>query len=369
MRDAALATLEIQELAQAHGMILKDATPFNIQVVDGKLQLIDHLSFEIWEEGTPWIAYRQFCETFYGPLALASFRDVRALSLIRAHPDGIPVDYVASLLPLRSRFRLSHLLHLALHGWLQAKGERSEDSTGLLEDRSMDRGKIRRLVDSLRTGVESLNTPSPRSTWAGYRPTDSYTREAANAKEEMVEGYLRALRPRSVWDLGANTGRFSETAATMGARVVAIDADAEAVETMYKRFQKVGESSRILPLRMDLRNPSPALGWAHQETLSLRERGPAELVIALALVHHLVLRDNIPLHDITRYLASCGNHVIVEFVPPDDPQVRRLLSQRASRGHAYTRSLFEDALGSVGRIDDVAEIPASGRTLYLLDAQ
>lgn len=367
-RDAALTTLEIQEIALAHGMILKDATPFNIQWVDGTLLLIDHLSFEIWDEDSPWIAYRQFCETFYAPLALASFQDVRMMSLVRVHPDGIPLDHAAKLLPNRSLFRLSHLLHLALHGWLQAKGERGDVAPDLLKGRGIGRDSVARLVESLRKGVTSLKTPSPHSTWAEYELTDSYTCDAANAKQKIVEGVLGRLRPRTVWDLGANTGRFSEVAAAVGAHTVAIDADADAVDTMYQKFRQTGES-RILPLRMDLRNPSPALGWAHQETLSLRERGPAELVLALALVHHLVLRGNIPIQEITRYLASCGHHVLVEFVPPNDPQVQRLTSQRASRGHPYSRSLFEAALRTVGRVDEVAKISGSDRILYLVDVR
>lgn len=365
LRDAALATLEIQEQALVHGMTLKDATPFNIQHVDGRPVLIDHLSFEERDEGSPWIAYRQFCETFYAPLALASFRDVRTLSLTRAHPDGVPLDYAVALLPYRAFLRLSHFLHLALHGWLQARGEHGEVSADLVERRGVGAGGITRVVESLRRGVESLRRPSVHSPWADYQPTDSYSAEAAEAKERLVEEVLSRLEPRTVWDLGANTGRFSEMAAAAGARVVAMDADAEAVEAMYRRFPAAGEPA-VLPLSMDLRNPSPALGWAHRETLSLRERGPADLVLALALIHHLVIRGNIPLDQVLGYLASCGDWLLVEFVPRDDPQVRRLLGRRASTGHPYARGLFEDALRAVGHVDDVTQIPGSERTLHLV---
>jgi ribosomal protein L11 methylase PrmA len=362
LRDAALATLKTQKLALERGMILKDASAYNIQFVGGRPMLIDTLSFEKYTQGEPWIAYGQFCRHFLAPLALMSHVDVRLGTLLRDYIDGIPLDLASRLLPGRTRFRLGLMVHIHLHA---RSVRRHAGSSASKPRRSLKRRELLGLIDNLEGGVRRLQWAPEGTEWADYYDDTSYSDADQEGKRQIVEGYLDKVGPATVLDLGANTGRFSRLAASKGISTVACDVDPAAVEKCYLRCRRTGETN-LLPLLIDLVNPSPAVGWANRERTSFSERARGDLVFALALVHHLAISNNLPLRRIASYLRSLSDQLVIEFVPKSDPQVKRLLSSRDDIFPDYTQEGFERAFGEVYSIESKAIVGATERVLYLL---
>jgi hypothetical protein len=373
LRDAALLTLELQERALARGFTLRDASAYNVQFVAGRPLFIDTLSFEPREPGAPWAGYRQFCEHFLVPLALMSRVDVRLAALLRSHLEGVPLDLGSRLLPRSTWLRPGLLFHVHLHAMAQRRYadrgsrsvERSEPSAAAA--RGVSPAAAVGLVRSLRSAAESLEWKPAGTEWADYTQDNNYTTAAADSKRQLVLEFLRGLGARSAWDLGANTGEYSRAARELVPGVVAFDLDPAAVERNYRRIRADGESG-ILPLLLDLTNPSPALGWAHRERLSLEQRGPADVLLALAVVHHLAIGHNLPLERVASFLARVGRNLVIEFVPKSDSQVRRLLRDRADIFPDYTREAFEAAFRSRFRIERAVPVADSERTLYLMTA-
>lgn len=363
-QDAALTTLRIQKTALEHGMVLKDSSAYNIQFHQGRPVFIDTLSFETYREGAPWVAYRQYCQHFLGPLALMAYRDVRLSQLLRSQIDGMPLDLTSSLLPARTRLKGSLLMHLHLHAKSQA---RHQDNPSAAKSAKVSRLGLQGIIDSLESSTAGLRLKRNTGVWADYYSETNYTEAAAAHKAELVARYVEQARPAQVWDLGANVGRYSRIAAERGIFTVSIDFDPAAVEANYRACREA-RITTILPLLLDLANPSPDLGWAHQERLSLQSRGPADLVMALALIHHLVISNNTPLERVAEYFAVLGRHLIVEFVPKQDSQVQRLLASREDIFDRYTREGFEQAFERSYEILDRQEIRDSKRTLYLMRA-
>ena len=363
LKDAALATLTIQKHAFAHGMILKDASAYNIQFVDGRAVLIDTLSFEAYREGEPWVAYRQFCQHFLAPLALMSYRDVRLGQLLRIHLDGIPLDLASLLLPGRTRFRLSLLMHIHWHARSQQRyaHETSVES----KKRRVGRMGFRGIVDSLESAVRRLSWTPAGTEWSDYYEDTNYSADALDEKGRLVDAFLETLSPTVAWDLGANTGRFSRIAAARGIRTLSFDIDPAAVEKNYRDVKARGETN-VLPLLLDLTNPTPAVGWANRERASLLERGPADTVLALALVHHLAISNNLPLDRIARFFAEVCNSLVIEWVPKTDSQVRRLLVTREDIFGDYTQEQFEKHFSARFTIEESRPIENTDRTLYLM---
>lgn len=367
LRAAALATLRVLELALDHGMTLRDASAYNIQLVHGRPVCIDTLSFGELREGEPWVAYRQFCQHFLGPLALACLVDVRLLGLLRAHLDGIPLDLAAALLPARTRLRPALAIHLHAHAKTQQRHAADRDARAKAQGR-FSLQAFRGLVDSLRGAVSGLEWEPTGSAWVDYYAAgESYAADAAAAKEELVAAVLADVGPATVWDLGANTGRFSRLAAKQGADVVAFELDPAAVEASWRQVVTDGEQ-HLLPLVCDLANPSPGLGWACTEREAFVDRGPADLVLALALVHHLAIAGNVPLPRIAELCARLGRSVLVEWVPKHDPMVERLLATREDVFDDYASQAFEAAVAAHFDIARREPVPGSARVLYLLNA-
>jgi ribosomal protein L11 methylase PrmA len=358
-RDAALLTLRIQDVALDHGLTLRDASAYNVQFDRGRAVFIDTLSFAPWTEGEPWIAYRQFCQHFLAPLALEAMVDPRLSELLTTNIDGIPLDLAAGLLPLRSKLRPGLLVHL--HGQAKASGKPVEAGEQRRTVRFSARA-MRGLVDNLRGTVSKL-TWEPQGTWTGYYEEAShYTDAAMQHKLDVVSAWLGDLAPRTVWDLGANTGRFARLAADAGAHVVAWDIDRGAVQRAWESLRDA--DADVLPLVLDLSNPSPAIGWANDERGALADRGPVDLVLALGLIHHLAIANNVPLDRIADLLADLGEHAIVEWVPKDDPKVGTMLATREDVFDRYTVADFEAAFAARFVTDEVTPVAESGRVLY-----
>ena len=364
LKDAALATLEIEKRALEYGMTLKDASAYNIQFAEGKPCLIDTLSFEEHVEGHPWVAYRQFCQHFLAPLALMSIDDVRLNRLLRVYIDGIPLDLASKILPFRTRFSFTLLLHIHLHAKSQ---ERYAD---VVIDKAKPAPRIGKrsmlgLVDSLESAIKGLKWNPQGTEWVDYYQDDSYTSEGLEHKQRLVGEYLDRAGPGMVWDFGANTGLFSRMASQRGAMTVSFDVDPACVERNYLEVLHSGEK-RLLPLVLDMTNPSARIGWANEERMSVRDRGPADLVLALALAHHLAISNNVPLGRIADFMARKCNWLIIEFVPKTDPKVRKLLATREDIFTNYTQQDFEMEFSKEFTILDSQRIRDSERTLYLM---
>lgn len=365
LKDAAFLHLEIMERIVPEGFWLRDASAFNIQY-DGKaLRLIDTLSIGKRVPESPWVAYKQFCSHFLAPLALAAYGDVRTLSLWRAYIDGYPLDLVAKMLPFWKRYKPGLLMHLVLHARFQAAADRKEDIGRSEQTRRptlSDSGLIA-LIRSLKSAVAGIRWKRSSAIWEEYGDIRTYGAGDVSRKAAYVAQVIEKINPDVVWDLGANTGEFSQIASSRGAFVVSIDGDPACMEFLYtKNSGPKGES--ILPLIMDLANPSPGLGWDGCERSSLKARGPADLVLSLALIHHLVLSSCVPLEMVARWLAALGEHILVEFVPPGDPMVRKLISSRVDEHLPYDEAAFRSCFEQVFRFID-SEALDNGRTLFL----
>lgn len=365
---AAKLTLRIQRRALRAGMSLKDATAYNVQFRGARPVWIDTLSFERARENRPWPAYRQFCEHFLAPLALMRHRGLALGSLSRNHLDGVPLPLASRLLPLRTRLRPGLAIHLHLHARsMERHGGRGPEVAAARPGR-FDARAMGGLLDSLDAALAALAPRPATSAWSGYYDDTSYTPEAERAKQRIVEEWVGHVDPEQVWDLGCNTGRYGVLAARGGRRVVAMDADPAAVERLFQDVA-AGGPAELLPLVVDLANPSPDLGWECRERASLLRRGPADLALALALVHHLAIGRNVPLERIADFLARACRALVIEFVPKDDPQVRRMLAVRDDVFPDYDQPRFEKAFARRFAIEAVRPIPESPRTLYLLSTQ
>jgi ribosomal protein L11 methylase PrmA len=366
LKAAALTTLTIQRIALEHGMVLKDASAYNIQFRGVTPLLIDTLSFARYQEGQPWIAYRQFCQHFLAPLALMSMRDVRLSRLSQIHLDGIPLDLASELLPARSWLRFALLAHIHLHARSQRR-HGNDQKTHTERKGRVSRTGFKALLENLEAIIRKLHWRSQGSEWGDYYGATNYDDDAMAHKMEIVDDYLGSLSPRPhiIQDLGSNTGRFSRIAAKHCRLVLSQDVDPAAVE---KNFLECVSEKRgdLLPLLVDLTNPSPGIGWAGEERASFVNRSRADAVLALALVHHLAISNNLPLSQIAQFLASITGHVIIEFVPKSDSQVQRLLATREDIFPGYDRNGFETAFSEHFVIQRSKEIRASKRVLYLL---
>ena len=369
LKDAALLTIELQFIALHHGMSLKDASAYNIQFHQGRPVFIDTLSFEGYVEGRPWVAYRQFCQHFLAPLALMAKRDVRLGQLMRNHIDGLPLDLAARLLPKWSWLNLGIMMHLHIH----ARTQRSfSDSHTAPSKRALKFSKVSRigligLLEGLRKTIEKIEWNAGNTEWGDYYNDTNYSDAAFEEKRCKVKAFLEKIGPKNgVWDLGANIGLFSRIASEKGLFTVAFDIDPSAVEINYRQTRKQGETS-LLPLLIDLTNPSPGLGWGGVEREALVDRGPVDCVMALALIHHLSISNNVPFEKIASFFAQlCRTSLIIEFVPKSDSQVQRLLRSRKDIFLEYDRVNFERAFTKYFSIERTELIVGSERLLYLM---
>jgi hypothetical protein len=367
LREGALLTLELQRRALAAGLRLKDSSAYNIQFDAGRPILIDTLSFEIGDAEQPWPAYRQFCEHFLAPLALIAYRDARCGLMLRDFIDGIPVDFASRLLPGRTRLKPGLLAHLHFHAAAQRRSQAAAPTARHRTPRPMSKTGQEAILDSLRRTVEGLRW-KPSGHWVQYGVQTSYSEAGAASKQANVKRMLDTTDAQVVWDLGANVGTYSTVAAGRGRQVIAFDQDAGSVEHHWLTLSPEARAS-VLPLVMDLSNPSPALGWGLEERRSLVERGPADMILALALVHHLAIGNNVPLDRVASLFARLGRRAIVEFVPKEDPMAQHLLAARRDVFPDYTPDGFRSAFASHFRIVEEAPVEDSRRTLFLLEAR
>jgi len=365
LQAAARTTLEIAKLAFEHDMVLKDASAYNVQFIGSQPIFIDTLSFEIYQEGTPWVGYRQFCQHFLAPLALMSHRDPRLNALQQVYIDGVPLALAVSLLPRRALLRWGLFTHLYLHARAQRRYAHDETRTPGMRPH-ISRLGFRGLLASLEGAVRRLQLHTTRTEWSDYYAHTNYEDAAMEHKQTVVRELLaRAGGLGRVVDIGANTGQFSTIASERASYTLAVDIDPLAVDQHFQRLQAAGAKS-VLPLRIDLSAPSPAIGWDNAERPAFLDRLGAETVLALALVHHLAIANNTPLARIAAWLGRFAEHLIIEFVPKSDSQVQRLLRTREDVFPEYDAEHFETAFRRCFEIVESRRIRGTERDLYLM---
>lgn len=364
LRQAALATLSVQKLAFEHGMVLKDASAYNVQYIGSRAVFIDTLSFETYEPNKPWIAYRQFCEHFLLPLVLMKYVDPQLGKLLQSDVSGIPLQVGVQMLPRRAKWRPSLFTHLVLHARSQSRYSDSAEAPAK-QPRVSPLG-MRGLIDNLESTVQRLGWRRPKSEWGDYYGATNYSDAAMQSKQQLVQSFLEAIGPLAgILDLGANTGTFSTIAQEHADLVVSMDVDPVAVDRHFE-VRREEDNATILPLWVDLLNPSPGLGWANAERDSIVSRAKADAALALALIHHLAISGNVPFERICELFAELTRFLVIEFVPKGDSQVQRLLRSREDIFDAYTQEFFEAAFSTRFSIEKREPISGSERTLYLM---
>jgi SAM-dependent methyltransferase len=365
LRDAALLQLELVRRAIGAGLILKDSTPYNIQFRGVEPVFVDVGSFERLREGEPWAAYRQFCMLFLYPLLLQAWKDVPFQPWLRGSIDGISPQECRSLLSARDLPRRGVLTHVVLHSRLERRYEdRGVDVKDELRSAGFRNELLLANVKRLHRLVSRLEWRRTRSAWSDYAPTTSYESEDAEQKARFVAEAAASRRSQLVWDLGCNEGRHARLAADHADYVVAIDADPLVVDRLFHALEHEGER-RIMPLTVDLADPSPALGWRGRERRPLSERGTPDLTLCLALVHHLSIGGNVPIAELLDWLRSLESTLVIEFPTPEDRMVRRLLARKRPGDHPdYRRDWFEQALRERFDVEASEELSLGTRLLY-----
>lgn len=368
LRDAAQLQLRLTREALADKLITKDASAFNVQFVGAKPVFIDVGSFERLRQGEPWAGYRQFCELFLNPLYVQALRDVPFQPLLRGRLDGITPGVAAALIGGSGRFRKGVFTHVRLHARAERKyadADRERDVRAELKRAGFGPALIDAQLRNLQRALDRLSWRQHDSTWSEYGERGHYSDRDLDAKSAFVAESAGVARPGVVLDLGANDGRFSRIAVDAGARsAVAVDSDQLVVDRLYRQLRTEDER-RILPLVVDLADPSPAIGWRGSERPSFLDRMRPDLVLCLAVVHHLALTNNVPLDEIVAFLGGFGAPVVVEFPHREDPMTTRLLARkRSGLFDSYDTANWERALEQRFVIEQRVELPSATRTLY-----
>ena len=368
LRTAALLTLKVQKIALEHGMILKDASAYNVQFIGTTAVFIDTLSFAVYKPGDPWEGYKQFCEHFLAPLALGHYDTPEILKSLRVYLDGIPLAIAASLLPKKARLNRGLLGHIFLHNNSQQRHKSGgANEAAKSSQRKVSAMAMQGLLASLERSIRKLKPRTSKTEWGEYYSFTNYSGMAFKAKRALVAELLAKVtpKPKMIWDLGANNGEFSVLGTELGAYTVAFDVDTVAVKYNYLNKWPKQTADLMLPLVQDLTNPSPALGWGLDERMSLLQRGPADVVLALALIHHLAIGNNVPFANIATFLSQCGRNVIIEFVPKGDSKVDHLLASRQDIFDEYDAEHFEAAMAKHFKLITKKPVKSSKRTVYL----
>lgn len=400
--------LQINKIALAHGMLLKDATPFNFYFENGKPLLLDTSSFMFFEEGAPWIAYKQFCTEMLSPLALMHYNGQRWSKLSMSHLRGLPLNFVSKQLPLKSWFNTTVLLHIHLHGkYANAEGETKAKKATIEEEKDSSRNiaitqlslnrkgftkeKLLSLFGMIECTVEKWKHAYQfEKHWLEYYQNDIASDTYLDNKETIIKEWLAAIQPKKVLDLGANTGRFSQLAFEYTDQVIAIESDGICVDEIDKAFRLhkkdhsidkdsldantksnnklASEKKRFYPLQMDLAQTTPNMGVMEQEYSSIYTRAKSEMVLALALTHHLSITNQFSFDQIAAMLSRFSDrYCITEFVPAGDEKVQLLMKDKQRSFAYYTEAVFEKALETQFTIKDKRIIEGSGRIIYLLE--
>jgi SAM-dependent methyltransferase len=364
LKDAALLQLDLLLAALEHDMVLKDSTPYNVQFKGALPRFVDVGSFERIREGEPWVGYRQFCMLYLYPLLLQSAKRVPFHPWLRGSIDGIRPSEMRPLMNFRDRFRKGVFTNVILHAKLE---ERYSDKPQQVKDevkRVFKKELFVANVRKMRKLVQRLEWDPPKGVWTAYGERNSYTDDDAKRKDDFVREVATSRDWNLVWDIGCNNGRYSRIAAEGARTVLAIDADQGPVELLYRDLREE-RNEQILTLTMNLADPSPGLGWRGLERKSLPERGKPDLVLALALVHHVAISANVPVKEFIDWLASLGTALVIEFPTREDPMVKKLLAPKRDGLHPdYELDFFERTLKEAFEVERSERLESGTRVLY-----
>lgn len=361
LQDAALLTLRIQKIAIRYGMNLKDASAYNIQLVHGKPVLIDHLSFEPYDESKPWIAYGQFCRHFLNPLIISKYTPNNAAILLKEYIDGISSPWTSSILPAQSWLSPLVWAHIHLHARAVANYKDAEKN---VLSSHFGIQKMQAILTQLHDGIQTLKPKNRNSIWNQYYELHAY--EDAHKKIEFVEKKLALLSPKIVIDMGANTGKYALIAEKYAAHVIAMDSDESSIDHLYHEV-KNKSIAKISPIVADIVHPSPAIGWNLKERKSLLERLPKNsTVLALAITHHLFITSDIRWEMMVRFFSDYAAHLLVEFISPEDIQCQTLMKNKMKSFEDYTEQNFIAEFEKKYVIQDTSRLSDDKRVLYYM---
>lgn len=366
LKDAALLHLELLLAALDEDMMLKDSSAYNVQWQGAHPVFIDVGSFEALNLGAPWVGYRQFCQMFLYPLLLQAYKNVSFHPWMRGSIQGISPQDFCNLLSLPDLLKPGVFVHGFLHARLQqdfADLATGSEAVGELKATRYSPEMIRGILQGLQKIIGNLDWQEKHSTWSDYADHNTYDTQARQEKAAFVEQVIAQCHWPLVWDIGCNAGNFSRIAARNADYVLALDSDHLTVEHLYQRLkqEKIGN---ILPLVYNLADPSPGLGWQGQERKPLEERAKPDLILCLALIHHMVIQHNIPLKDFVNWLAGFNSSLIIEFVDREDPMVKRLLTFKQDNYKDYEPANFERCLGEAFHLERKQTLSTGTRTLY-----
>ena len=364
LKDAALVQLDLLLAALEHDLVLKDSTPYNVQFKGARPVFVDVGSYERIRDGEPWVGYRQFCMLYLYPLLLQAVKDVPFHPWMRGSIDGITPSQMRALLSFRDRFRKGMFTNVFLHARLELRYADRPDQVKQEVKRLFKKELFVANVRKMRKLVERLSWDPPEGVWTAYGERNSYTDDDARRKDDFVREVAKSRSWNLVWDIGANNGRYSRIAAEGAKTVVAVDADQGPVELLYRDLKQEG-NEQILTLTMNLADPSPGLGWRGLERKSLPERGKPDLVLALALVHHVAISANVPVKEFVDWLASLGSSLVIEFPTREDPMVKKLLAPKRDGLHPdYELDYFERTLNEAFEVERSERLESGTRVLY-----
>jgi len=235
----------------------------------------------------------------------------------------------------------------------------------LLDKKQLHKNQLVGIMASLKSTTLALDLPKQKTIWGKYYDDTNYTRRAFESKKKIISRWISKIRPKSVWDAGANDGTFSRLASSKKILTLATDIDELAIEKAYRQ-NKEKDDKYLLPLIIDLTNPSPAIGWRNKERASFLERNSFDLSMCLAFIHHLAIANNLPLSYICDLFHQCAKNIIIEFVPKEDSNTKRLLASREDIFPNYTQEDFEVEFSKRFKILQRTKIPGSKRIMYLM---
>ncbi len=362
LKEAALLTLKVQKESLNKGFSLKDANAYNVQFLNQRAIFIDTLSFEKLNPNEPWIAYHQFCTFFLGPLLLMKYCRIDANELLKIYLEGIPLDLVSQMLPRRTKVIPSIYMHIHLHARFSQSHERNANATKKL---TFSKEKHLRLIENLTETVKKIELNQKESTWNTYYENGLLSDEYFNHKVEAIKLLINEIEYSSAWDIGCNNGFFSKLL-HQSAQVISTDLDHLTIDRLSRELKKQSKYANILPLVVNLSNPNSGTGWLNKERASFLDRINVDLILALALLHHLVVSNNLSFGMIAELFASKTRNLIIEYVPKDDPNVSRIMGLKKDVFDDYSHVEFINAFQKHFDIKKEIALEGTKRILYLM---
>ena len=370
--DAGRFTLDLASSLLKEGRGLKDATPYNILFDGCNPVFIDLTSVEKREEKDPiWLAYAQFLKMFFMPLLLNKYANVPLSDIFLSRLDGIELEEAMGYISSFKLFKPFVFFSLFLPYMLSRK----KSTRGLYKSHLMKNPEMAKYVlnSFFKSNEKKLKKVKPhlkkKSLWLDYMQTNThYSGEIFALKETFIKEVLLECNPNSVLDIGCNTGHFSLLCAKENKKVVAIDLDRASIDALYVKAKK--EKKDILPLVGNVCRPTPALGWNNKETKSFLERAhnKFDLVLMLAVIHHMLITERVPLFEIASLASNLTRRfLVVEFVEKNDPMFQLLVRGRDDLYNHLTLDNFKKAFSDRFVIRKEKRLKDSHRILFLLE--